>query len=77
VRGGFGHLGITVPDVYEACARFASLGCALSKTRALTLTLTLTLTRRPKPPRTFSPSVLPVPSELPVLYTLPSSFSEP
>ena len=28
VRGGFGHLGVTVPDVYEACARFASLGCA-------------------------------------------------
>jgi len=32
VRGGFGHLGITVPDVYEACARFASLGCEFSKT---------------------------------------------
>jgi lactoylglutathione lyase len=28
VRGGFGHLGVTVPDVYEACARFASLGSA-------------------------------------------------
>ena len=32
MRGGFGHLGITVPDVYEACARFASLGCEFSKT---------------------------------------------
>jgi len=32
VRGGFGHLGITVPDVYEACARFAELGCEFSKT---------------------------------------------
>lgn len=32
VRGGFGHLGITVPDVYEACARFAELGCDFSKT---------------------------------------------
>jgi len=32
VRGGFGHLGVTVPDVYEACARFASLGCEFSKT---------------------------------------------
>ena len=27
VRGGFGHLGITVPDVYAACARFSKLGC--------------------------------------------------
>merc|ERR1740117_2429115 len=25
VRGGFGHLGITVPDVYAACARFKEL----------------------------------------------------
>ena len=32
MRGGFGHLGITVPDVYEACARFASLRCEFSKT---------------------------------------------
>lgn len=32
VRGGFGHLGITVPDVYAACARFAELGCEFSKT---------------------------------------------
>ncbi|EOD20918.1 hypothetical protein EMIHUDRAFT_418368 [Emiliania huxleyi CCMP1516] len=32
VRGGFGHLGITVPDVYDACARFAELGCEFTKT---------------------------------------------
>ena len=32
VRGGFGHLGITVPDVYDACARFADLGCEFTKT---------------------------------------------
>ena len=32
VRGGFGHLGITVPDVYEACRRFGSLGCTFTKT---------------------------------------------
>eukprot|EP00618_Florenciella_parvula_P019506 CAMPEP_0119474356 /NCGR_PEP_ID=MMETSP1344-20130328/5635_1 /TAXON_ID=236787 /ORGANISM="Florenciella parvula, Strain CCMP2471" /LENGTH=215 /DNA_ID=CAMNT_0007507623 /DNA_START=90 /DNA_END=737 /DNA_ORIENTATION=- len=32
VRGGFGHLGITVPDVYEACQRFQDLGCEFSKT---------------------------------------------
>ncbi|CAB9523690.1 Lactoylglutathione lyase [Seminavis robusta] len=32
VKGGFGHLGITVPDVYEACARFAELGCEFTKT---------------------------------------------
>jgi len=31
-EGGFGHLGITVPDVYEACERFKSLGIEFKKT---------------------------------------------
>ena len=31
-RGGFGHLGISVPDVYEASARFAELGYEFTKT---------------------------------------------
>ena len=32
VKGGFGHLGITVPDVYEARERFKKLGCTFTKT---------------------------------------------
>ena len=31
VRGGFGHIGITVPNVYDACSRFHSLGVQFHK----------------------------------------------
>ena len=31
VRGGFGHIGITVPDVYAACQRFKDLGVEIKK----------------------------------------------
>eukprot|EP00804_Cyclotella_cryptica_P020136 CCRYP_014916-RA/>CCRYP_014916-RA protein AED:0.12 eAED:0.12 QI:288/1/1/1/1/1/4/379/249 len=31
VRGGFGHIGITVPNVYTACQRFHSLGVPFHK----------------------------------------------
>lgn len=31
IRGGFGHIGITVPNVYTACERFHSLGVEFQK----------------------------------------------
>ena len=31
VKGGFGHIGITVPDVYVACQRFKDLGVEIKK----------------------------------------------
>ena len=31
VTGGFGHLGITLPDVYAACERFKKLGVKIKK----------------------------------------------
>ena len=31
VQGGFGHIGVTVPDVYAACARFKELGVEFQK----------------------------------------------
>jgi len=30
-EGGFGHIGVTVPDVYAACARFKELGVEFQK----------------------------------------------
>lgn len=31
IRGGFGHIGITTPNVYRACERFHSLGVEIHK----------------------------------------------
>ena len=31
MKGGFGHVGITVPDVYVACQRFKDLGVEVEK----------------------------------------------
>jgi len=31
IKGGFGHIGITTPNVYKACERFHSLGVEFHK----------------------------------------------
>lgn len=32
IKGGFGHIGISTPCVYQACERFKTLGCTFTKT---------------------------------------------